>query len=172
MVAHCLLEKIHSGKPLRESFRCKKHDHSRTAADQNGVNKHSESLSQTYLCRMIRLCCCSRAGAEPEPASLENNPLLIPFIRTAPNPPAQPVGIQSLLEDPADHRRDHTEIDHNQKNCDQKITSCHNGNHNVQNLYCSVFCGERSLLPEPPGQWYCIKVEYEKHSQRQKIQNC
>ena len=27
-------------------------------------------------------------GADPEPASLENNPLFTPFIRTAPNPPA------------------------------------------------------------------------------------
>ena len=26
-------------------------------------------------------------GAEPEPASFENKPLLIPFIKTAPNPP-------------------------------------------------------------------------------------
>ena len=27
-------------------------------------------------------------GADPEPASLENSPRLIPFIRTAPKPPA------------------------------------------------------------------------------------
>ena len=27
-------------------------------------------------------------GAEPEPASFEKRPRLIPFIRTAPNPPA------------------------------------------------------------------------------------
>ena len=27
-------------------------------------------------------------GAEPDPASLENNPRLAPFIITAPNPPA------------------------------------------------------------------------------------
>ena len=27
-------------------------------------------------------------GADPDPASLENNPRFTPFIRTAPNPPA------------------------------------------------------------------------------------
>ena len=140
MVAHCLLEKIHSGKPLRESFRCKKHDHSRTAADQNGVNKHSESLSQTYLCRMIRLCCCSRAGGGTGACLIGKQSSLDTIHKNSAKSACHNLTeTKSLLEDPSDHRRDHAEIDHDQKNSDQKITACHDGNHNIQNLYGGIF---------------------------------
>ena len=87
MVLQGGLQQIHAGEAVCQFFRGQQHDHGGAAADHDGVDENSQGLGQTSADRVFTLSRCNRAGAEPEPASLENRPRLTPFKSTAPKPP-------------------------------------------------------------------------------------
>ena len=74
---------------------------------------------------MIRLCCCSRAGGGTGACLIGKQSSLDTIHKNSAKSACHNLTeTKSLLEDPSDHRRDHAEIDHDQKNSDQKITAC------------------------------------------------
>ncbi len=138
MIFHRCLQKIHSGKSLQLFFRCKKHDHCCTAADHDRIDKYPKCLYQSGFDRLSHSAAAAAQGAEPDPASFEKSPLLIPFISTAPNPPAATCGIRMLPERSFQKLRKTSDIPHNDQNRDCKIAYRHNRHYKIQYFHSCI----------------------------------
>ena len=79
-------------------------------------------------------------GADPEPASFENSPRLIPFIRTAPKTAGCCLSeSKCFLKNSCKNTRQTSKIHHNDQNRDCKIAYRHDRHYHIQDLNCRIF---------------------------------
>ena len=140
MILHGGLQKIHAGKTINQILWCKQHNHCGAAADDDCVNKNAERLYKACFGRAVTFCGGSGAWSGAGTGFIRKQTTLYTVHQNS----TKTAGChltksEGFLKNACKHRRNLTEVDCDDKQCDKEIADCHDRNYKIQHLYGCIF---------------------------------